>query len=107
MSELVQVRRSPSRAGLAQLHYLITLCWPSGSYDCAHKLGVELTAGTGAAVARRFAKEGFKTALLSRKLANLSPVEKEIQEAGGKAISVPCDCGAADRYSPDCHLAFI
>ncbi|KAK9837612.1 hypothetical protein WJX74_001335 [Apatococcus lobatus] len=48
--------------------------------------------GTGAAVARRFAREGFKTALLSRRLESLTPVQQEIQKAGGQAISVPCDC---------------
>ena len=60
--------------------------------------------GTGAAVARRFAREGFKTALLSRKLENLIPIEHEIQQAGGKAISVPCDCGAF-MWSPPCFAA--
>ncbi|KAK9857229.1 hypothetical protein WJX84_010916 [Apatococcus fuscideae] len=55
--------------------------------------------GTGAAVARRFAREGFKTALLSRKLENLTPIEHEIQQAGGKAISVPCDCGKPDEIA--------
>lgn len=51
-------------------------------------------AGLGGHVARRFAKEGFAVALLSRTKAKLSPVEDAIKQEGGRAISIQCDAGA-------------
>ena len=54
--------------------------------------------GTGAAVARRFAKEGYAVGLLSRSLETLKPVEDSISSAGGKAVSVPCDVGEAAQH---------
>ncbi|GAM21352.1 hypothetical protein SAMD00019534_045270 [Acytostelium subglobosum LB1] len=49
--------------------------------------------GIGAAVARRFAKEGFTVALAARTKDKLLALEKEINDAGGKAISVQIDAG--------------
>lgn len=49
--------------------------------------------GAGAAIARRFAKEGYKVALVSRRMETLSPVQEEIKAAGHEALSVPCDTG--------------
>lgn len=49
--------------------------------------------GLGGHVARRFAKEGFAVALLSRTKAKLSPVEDAIKQEGGRAISIQCDAG--------------
>ena len=50
-------------------------------------------AGLGAAAARRFAREGYKVALVSRSPSSLEPVEKEITAAGGHAASFPTDAG--------------
>lgn len=46
--------------------------------------------GTGAAVAKKFAK-AYPVALLARKAENLDPVVEEINKSGGKAIAVPTD----------------
>lgn len=52
--------------------------------------------GTGASVARRFAKS-YAVALLARNPANYEDLVKEINSAGGKAIGISTDCsdGAA------------
>ncbi|KAK9806207.1 hypothetical protein WJX72_005341 [[Myrmecia] bisecta] len=49
--------------------------------------------GLGAAVARRFGKEGYKVAVLSRDLQKLQPVVQQIEQEGGQALAVPCDAG--------------
>ena len=51
------------------------------------------SAGIGAEAAKKFASKGYSVALLSRSLDKLTPVEKEISNAGGKAISLPADAG--------------
>ncbi|KAK9807199.1 hypothetical protein WJX73_007458 [Symbiochloris irregularis] len=48
---------------------------------------------TGAAAARRFGREGYKVALLARKLESLEPVQKQIKDAGGEALAITCDAG--------------
>jgi NADP-dependent 3-hydroxy acid dehydrogenase YdfG len=53
--------------------------------------------GLGAAVARRFAKEGYAVALMARRAESLREIEQSIVAAGGKAISVAVD--AADAAS--------
>ncbi|APR75670.1 Short-chain dehydrogenase, associated with 2-hydroxychromene-2-carboxylate isomerase family protein [Minicystis rosea] len=53
--------------------------------------------GLGAAVARRFAREGFAVALMARRADALRSIEEQITGAGGKAISVAVD--AADAGS--------
>ena len=50
-------------------------------------------AGAGADIARKFAREGFKVALVSRKQETLAPIAQEITESGGQALSVPADTG--------------
>ena len=50
-------------------------------------------AGAGAGIARRFAREGFKVALVSRKQETLAPIAQEIAGSGGQALSVPADTG--------------
>jgi hypothetical protein len=50
-------------------------------------------AGAGAGIARKFAREGFKVALVSRKQETLAPIAQEITESGGQALSVPADTG--------------
>ena len=47
--------------------------------------------GLGAAVARRFAREGFAVALMARREENVSGVREEIEAAGGTAIPVSTD----------------
>jgi NAD(P)-dependent dehydrogenase (short-subunit alcohol dehydrogenase family) len=52
-------------------------------------VGVGASLGTGAAVARRFAQEGFTVAVTGRSKGSLQLVVKEIKDAGGKAIAAP------------------
>ena len=47
--------------------------------------------GTGAALARALAKEGYAVGLLSRHAESSEPVAKEIIDSGGKALAVPTD----------------
>jgi NAD(P)-dependent dehydrogenase (short-subunit alcohol dehydrogenase family) len=47
--------------------------------------------GLGAAVARRFAREGFDLVLMARTKASLDPVVKEIATLGRKAVAVDVD----------------
>jgi NAD(P)-dependent dehydrogenase (short-subunit alcohol dehydrogenase family) len=47
--------------------------------------------GLGAAVARRFAREGYAVALLARRPEALQDVERDIAAAGGKAASFAAD----------------
>ena len=47
--------------------------------------------GTGAALARAFAKEEYAVGLLSRRAESSTPVAEEIRARGGKALVVPCD----------------
>jgi NAD(P)-dependent dehydrogenase (short-subunit alcohol dehydrogenase family) len=51
--------------------------------------------GLGAAVARRFGREGFAVALCARAEETLFPVEEEILRQGGRALSVPTDAASA------------
>src|SRR5262245_37845438 len=50
--------------------------------------------GLGAAVARRFAREGFDLALLARSKASLDPSVKEVKELGRKAFAVEVDASS-------------
>jgi NAD(P)-dependent dehydrogenase (short-subunit alcohol dehydrogenase family) len=52
--------------------------------------------GLGAAIARRFADEGFAVALMARREESVAPVREEIEERGGKTITV-----SADATDPD------
>jgi len=65
----------------------------------AHPVAVIVGAGPGigAAVASKFAKEGYAVALLVRTESKLKPIQKKIEEKGGVALSVPCD--ASDEKS--------
>eukprot|EP00127_Corallochytrium_limacisporum_P001896 Clim_evm51s88 gene=Clim_evmTU51s88 len=51
--------------------------------------------GLGAALARRWAKEGYKVALCGRTEANLKPVQDELEKSFGAGCcdSFPLDCG--------------
>jgi NAD(P)-dependent dehydrogenase (short-subunit alcohol dehydrogenase family) len=58
-------------------------------------IGVGASAGLGAALARRFAREGLLVALGGRTGARLEAVAGEIREAGGRALAVPTDATRA------------
>ena len=47
--------------------------------------------GLGAAVAHRFAREGFAVGLMARSSEQLSEIQSEIEQSGGKALSVTVD----------------
>jgi NAD(P)-dependent dehydrogenase (short-subunit alcohol dehydrogenase family) len=47
--------------------------------------------GLGAAVARRFAREGFAVALMARSEEGLSGIRQEIEDGGGTALPVSAD----------------
>lgn len=47
--------------------------------------------GLGAAVSRRFAREGFAIGLIARTAATSEAVQREIEAAGGHALSIPAD----------------
>jgi NAD(P)-dependent dehydrogenase (short-subunit alcohol dehydrogenase family) len=47
--------------------------------------------GTGGALARAFAKQGYAVGLLSRRVESSAPIADEIRARGGKVLSVPCD----------------
>jgi NAD(P)-dependent dehydrogenase (short-subunit alcohol dehydrogenase family) len=59
--------------------------------------------GTGAAVAHRFAREGYRVGLVARSQANLDPVAAAIAERGGEARSFLAD--AADPAALEGALA--
>jgi NAD(P)-dependent dehydrogenase (short-subunit alcohol dehydrogenase family) len=61
--------------------------------------------GTGAALARAFAKEGYAVGLLSRHRESSDPVAEEIRNAGGKALAVEAD--VTDRRSVQAAVAQI
>ncbi|MBW4630960.1 MAG: SDR family NAD(P)-dependent oxidoreductase [Iphinoe sp. HA4291-MV1] len=47
--------------------------------------------GLGAAVAHRFAREGFAVGLMARNSEQLTQIQSEIEQSGGKALSVTVD----------------
>ena len=47
--------------------------------------------GLGAAVAHRFAREGFVVGLMARSSQQLAQIQSEIEQSGGKALSVSVD----------------
>jgi len=61
--------------------------------------------GTGAALARAFAKEGYAVGLLARRPESSGPVAEEIRASGGKTLSVQAD--VTDRRSVQVAVAQI
>lgn len=61
--------------------------------------------GTGAALARALAKEGYAVGLLSRHLESSEPVAEEIRGAGSKAVAVQAD--VTDRRNVQAAVAQI
>jgi NAD(P)-dependent dehydrogenase (short-subunit alcohol dehydrogenase family) len=53
--------------------------------------------GLGAALARRFAREGYAVGLFARSESSLRPVQQEIEKSGGRAALYPAD--ATDEAS--------
>ena len=49
--------------------------------------------GAGAGIARRFAREGYAVALVSRSKETLQPIVEEVVKSGGQALAVPADTG--------------
>ncbi len=49
------------------------------------------SAGIGRAIAQAFAKEGARVGLVARSAAALGQVKHEIEQAGGSALTLPCD----------------
>ncbi len=54
------------------------------------------SSGIGAAVARTFAAEGAKVALLARRTERLEEVKREIEVCGGRALVFACDVSDAE-----------
>lgn len=54
--------------------------------------------GTGASVARRFAKS-YAVALLARNPENFESLVKEINESGGRAVGISTDCADASSVA--------
>ncbi len=54
------------------------------------------TSGVGRAIAHRFAKEGAHVALLARNRTGLEAAAKEVEELGGKALTIPTDVANYD-----------
>ena len=54
---------------------------------------VDVLQGAGAGIARRFAREGYAVALVSRSKETLHPITEEIVKFGGQALAVPADTG--------------
>jgi NAD(P)-dependent dehydrogenase (short-subunit alcohol dehydrogenase family) len=48
-------------------------------------------AGAGRAIARRFGREGWRVALISREQERLDDAAREIEQAGGQALVIPAD----------------
>jgi len=54
------------------------------------------TSGVGRAIARRFAQDGAQLGLIARSRDGLDAAVREVQQAGGHAIALPCDVADAD-----------
>src|SRR5690242_14289693 len=48
-------------------------------------------AGVGRAIARRFAQDGARVALISRNRAGLEGAARDVEQAGGEALVLPAD----------------
>ena len=55
--------------------------------------------GLGAAIARRFAREGFDVALMARREESVAPVREEIENGGGTALPVSADATGPDSVA--------
>lgn len=60
-------------------------------------VGVGASAGLGAAVARRFARDGLITVVSGRTAERVETVAREIRDAGGRAVALPLDVTEESR----------
>jgi NAD(P)-dependent dehydrogenase (short-subunit alcohol dehydrogenase family) len=65
--------------------------------------GVGAVAGLGAALARRFAREGYRVAVSGRSLDKLQAVVEGIQAAGGRAVAITADSGIESEVTAASH----
>src|SRR4051794_29224766 len=65
----------------------------AASLDPHHLLLVGAGPGLGAAIARRFAREGYRVTLVARSGATLIPITQELSAAGAEVASVQADAG--------------
>lgn len=59
--------------------------------------------GLGAAIALRFAQEGFSIALMARRQEKLKKIHKEIESRGGKVLSFSVDATSPDSVAAAFH----
>ncbi|WP_026608305.1 SDR family NAD(P)-dependent oxidoreductase [Methylocapsa acidiphila] len=59
-------------------------------------IGVGAEAGVGAALARRFAREGLRVVLAGRTASRLEAIAKSIEKAGGGALPIAADASRED-----------
>jgi short-subunit dehydrogenase len=69
------------------------------SVDPRHLLIVGAGPGLGAAVARRFARDGYRLTLVARSDGNLTPVARELRAAGTELDILEADAGDSERLS--------
>src|SRR3954463_16676096 len=66
------------------------------------------SAGVGRATARAFGAQGARVALIARGRAGLEAAAREVREAGGQALVLPCDVAdaeALDRAADEAERA--
>jgi NAD(P)-dependent dehydrogenase (short-subunit alcohol dehydrogenase family) len=66
------------------------------SLDPRHLLLVGVGPGLGSAIARRFAREGYRVTLVARSAATLDPIAQELGAAGAEVASIQADAGEPD-----------
>ncbi len=54
---------------------------------------LSVRSGAGAGIARKFAHEGYKIALVSRRQESIAPIEQDLRSSGAETLSVPSDAG--------------
>ncbi|HEX4732977.1 MAG TPA: SDR family oxidoreductase [Thermoleophilaceae bacterium] len=57
------------------------------------------TSGIGRAIARRFAQDGASIGLIARGRDGLAGARKDVEEAGGRALELPCDVSEWDAVN--------
>ena len=76
---------------------------PIGKIDMAVTLITGASSGIGRSLARRFGARGEVMALAARREELLDSLAREIEDAGGKALAIPCD--VTDRGSVHAAVA--
>src|SRR3954447_14598995 len=65
--------------------------------DARHLLLVGTGPGLGAAIARRFAREGYRLTLVARSEETIAPLAKELRAAGADVAVVQADAGDPEQ----------